>query len=93
MAGEPAVISESKERVDAVDEGNKKVSYSVVGGDLLKYYKNYKCHLSVAPKGEGSLLKWGCEFEKVSEEVGVPHFIKDFAVKSFQALDSYNLKA
>ncbi|CAK9137815.1 unnamed protein product [Ilex paraguariensis] len=86
------LVSVSKEKIDAVDEANKTVSYSVVGGELLKYYKNFKAHLTVTPKGDGSLVLWSCEFEKATEEVVDPHFIKDFAVKNFHHLDGYILQ-
>ncbi|XP_057949161.1 MLP-like protein 423 [Malania oleifera] len=87
------LITESKEKIDAVDEGSKTVAYSVIDGELLKYYKNFKAKLCVVQKGEGSLVKWGCEFEKASEEVSDPDLIKDFAVMNFKGLDAYALKA
>ncbi|KAL2253560.1 UNVERIFIED_CONTAM: MLP-like protein [Sesamum indicum] len=67
------------------------LSYSVIGGDILKYYKNFKAHLSVSPKDEGSWVKWSCEFEKASEEVPNPDLVRDFAIKNFQDLDAYIL--
>lgn len=87
-------MSTSTEKIEVVDEANKKVTYSVIEGDLLKYYKNFRCHLGVSPKAEGggSKLKWGCEFDKASEEVGNPNLIKDFAVKTFQELDAHSQK-
>ncbi|KAL0305036.1 UNVERIFIED_CONTAM: MLP-like protein [Sesamum angustifolium] len=47
-----SAISSTKEKIEVVDEGKKMLSYSVIGGDILKYYKNFKAHLSVSPKGE-----------------------------------------
>lgn len=69
------------------------VSYSVIEGDLLKYYKSFKGHIVVSPKedGSGSSVKWSCEFEKASEEVPDPHVIKDFVVKNFLEVDAYAL--
>lgn len=86
--GSPLVTS-TKEKIEAVDEENKTFAYSVIGGDLLKYYKNFKAHLTVSPKGEGSLVKWASEFEKAHEEIPDPNLIRDFAVKNFQDLDAY----
>ncbi|CAA2971120.1 MLP 423 [Olea europaea subsp. europaea] len=88
-----SMISTSKEKIEVVDEEKKSVSYSVIDGDLLKYYKNFKAHLVVTPKGGGSLVKWSCEFDKASEEVPNPDLMKDFAVKNFQDLDAFLLKA
>lgn len=92
FSGSP-LVKVSKERIDAVDEANKEVSYSVIEGDLLKYYKSFKAKIVVVPKGDGSLAKWSCEFEKASDEVEVPHIIKDFAAKNFLEVDEYILKA
>ncbi|KAF8399302.1 hypothetical protein HHK36_015167 [Tetracentron sinense] len=88
-----SAVTESKERIDAVDDANMKVAYHVIGGDLLKYYKHFKAFLHVTPKGDGSFVKWSCEFEKASEEVPDPHFIQEFAVSNFKDLDAYLLKA
>ncbi|XP_022151242.1 MLP-like protein 423 [Momordica charantia] len=87
------LAKESKEKIEAVDEEKKTVSYSVIEGDLLKYYKSFKGHISVSPKGEGSSVKWSCEYEKASEEIPDPHIIKDFVVKNFRELDDYTLQA
>ncbi|KAA8529535.1 hypothetical protein F0562_033666 [Nyssa sinensis] len=87
------LVSFSKEKIVAVDEAKKTFSYSIVEGDLLKYYKSFKATLAVSPKGDGSLVQWSCEFEKASEEIADPNIIKDFAVKNFIELDDYIHKA
>ncbi|XP_073147683.1 MLP-like protein 423 [Henckelia pumila] len=88
-------ISCTKEKIESVDEVNKTVSYSVVDGDILKFYKNFKGNLcvSVNLKGDGSLVKWWCEFDKASEEIPDPDLLKHFALKNFQDLDDYLLKS
>ena len=86
------IVTSTKEKIEAVDEENKTVSYEVIGGDLFKYYKSFKAHFSVIPKGEGSIVKWASEFEKTHEEIPDPHLVRDFVVKNFQDLDDY-LKA
>ncbi|KAF9673868.1 hypothetical protein SADUNF_Sadunf10G0068500 [Salix dunnii] len=87
------LVKLSKERIDTVDEAKMEVSYSVIEGDLLKYYKIFKAAIAVTPKGDGSLVKWTCEYEKASEDVEVPHMIKDFVVKNFLEVDEIILKA
>lgn len=47
----------------------------------------------VSAKGDGSVVKWICEFEKTAEEIPNPEKIKEFAVKNFLELDDYLLKA
>ncbi|KAL2464865.1 MLP-like protein [Abeliophyllum distichum] len=88
-----STIATTKEKIEFVDEEKKSLSYTSIDGDLLKYYKNFKAHLVITPKGDGSLVKWSCEFEKASEEIPNPHLIRDFAVKNFKDLDAYLLKA
>ncbi|KAB1200310.1 hypothetical protein CJ030_MR0G007660 [Morella rubra] len=87
------LVKVSKEKIHAFDEANKTFAYSVIDGDLLKYYKDFKSQITVAPNGAGSLVKWSCEFQKASDEVPDPHVMKDFVVKNFQEMDAYVLKA
>eukprot|EP00262_Sarcandra_glabra_P009457 TRINITY_DN23855_c0_g1_i1.p1 TRINITY_DN23855_c0_g1~~TRINITY_DN23855_c0_g1_i1.p1 ORF type:complete len:168 (-),score=32.54 TRINITY_DN23855_c0_g1_i1:228-683(-) len=87
------LVTFSKEKIEAVDEVNKTLNYSVVDGELVNFYKNFKPTLKVSPKGDGSLVKWSVEFEKANAEVPDPHIIKDSLVKAFIDLDAYLLKA
>ncbi|PON31667.1 Bet v I type allergen [Parasponia andersonii] len=83
------IVKVSKERIEVVDPPNKTFSYGVIDGDLLKYYKSFKAHVTVISKEEGSLVKWSCEFEKASDDIPDPSVIKDFAAKNFKELDDY----
>lgn len=87
------IVKVSTEKIENVDEANKVVTYKVIDGDLLKYYKAFKGIVCVNPKGDGSLVKWACEFEKASDDVPDPSVIKEFALKNFQEVDDYILKA
>ncbi|PWA67768.1 Bet v I domain-containing protein [Artemisia annua] len=87
------IVKSSKEKIEELDDAKKKVAYSVIGGDMMQYYKNFKATLEVIPQGEGSLVKWLCEFEKASEQVPDPEMIRDFAAKNFKEIDEYLLKA
>ncbi|KAK1437816.1 hypothetical protein QVD17_03614 [Tagetes erecta] len=87
------IVKSSKEKIDELDEAKKKVSYSVIDGDMMHYYKSFKASLEVIPEAEGSLVKWLCEFEKASDEVPNPDMIRDFAAKNFKEIDEYLLKA
>ncbi|KAF3335545.1 MLP-like protein 423 [Carex littledalei] len=65
IAGTP-LVTFAKEKVQAVEEDNKLVSYSVIDGEILNLYNNFKATLSIIPKGEGSLIKWTLqEYQKV----------------------------
>ncbi|KAF8390367.1 hypothetical protein HHK36_024892 [Tetracentron sinense] len=87
------IVKVSKEKIDAVDEANKAVAYSVIEGDLLNFYKNFNANLQVTPKGDGSLVKWSCEFEKAREEVPDPNLIQEFAVKELPRLGCLSSQA
>ncbi|KAK9052103.1 hypothetical protein SSX86_028731 [Deinandra increscens subsp. villosa] len=87
------VVKSAKEKIEELDEAKKKVAYSVIDGDMMQYYKRFKASLEVIPEGDGSLVKWVCEFEKASEEVPDPDMIRDFAAKNFKEIDEYLLKA
>ncbi|XP_062110250.1 MLP-like protein 423 [Humulus lupulus] len=83
------IVKVSKEKVEVVDDPKKIFGFSVIDGDLLKYYKSFKSSVQVVPKDEGSLLKWSCEYEKTADDIPDPTVVKDFAVKSFKELDDY----
>ncbi|GJR69047.1 MLP-like protein 423 [Tanacetum coccineum] len=87
------IVKSAKEKIEELDEAKKKVAYSVIDGDMMQYYKSFKATLEVIPEGEGSLVKWLCEFEKASEQVPDPEMIRDFAAKNFKEIDEYLLKA
>ncbi|KAM7251903.1 hypothetical protein ACFE04_023786 [Oxalis oulophora] len=84
------LVKISEEKIDTVDNETRTVTYSIIGGDLLKYYKTFNGKIVVEPKGEaGSLVKWSCTYEKAHEEVPDPTIIKDFAVRNISELDEY----
>lgn len=84
-------MKKSKEKIEHVDEAEKKVSYSVIDGDLLQYYKTFKGYIMIVPKPEGSIAKWCCEFEKASHLIADPDMIKEFVVKNFKEVDDYTI--
>ncbi|XP_078151717.1 MLP-like protein 423 [Carex rostrata] len=83
------LVTFAKEKVEAVEEENKLVSYSVIDGEILSLYKNFRATLSITPKGEGSLIKWTLQYDKASDEVPEPEAIKEAAVKTFNGLDAH----
>ncbi|KAI3831232.1 hypothetical protein MKX03_034018 [Papaver bracteatum] len=44
------VMMEEKKKLGSVDEVTKTITYSVVGGDLLKLYKSYEPNFTLIPK-------------------------------------------
>ncbi|KAG5050692.1 hypothetical protein AAZX31_02G030300 [Glycine max] len=86
--GSPLVKS-SFEKIEAVDEEKKVVSYTIIDGELLQHYKTFKGDISVTPIGDGCEVKWSAAYEKVSHDISDPTLVKDFAVKNFLEVDAY----
>ncbi|OVA16280.1 Bet v I domain [Macleaya cordata] len=87
------IVTFAKEKIEVADEANKSLAYSVIDGELATLFKIFKASLQVVPKGDGSSVKWSLEFEKASEEVPDPDLTLELAVKTFNDLDAYLLKA
>ncbi|CAH2033769.1 unnamed protein product [Thlaspi arvense] len=86
------LVKISAERIESVDLEKRSMTYSIIGGEMLEYYKTFKGTITITPKDGGSILKWSAEFEKSGHEIDDPHVIKDFAVKNFKEIDEYLLK-
>ncbi|KAL6845770.1 hypothetical protein ACP4OV_024345 [Aristida adscensionis] len=94
------MLTFAKEKVEVADDEKKVVAYSVVDGELVDFYKNFKVTLQVSPApkvdggegGAGAVVNWAMEFDKASEQVPDPDVIKETAAKTFHDLDDYLLK-
>jgi hypothetical protein len=95
------MLTFAKEKLEVVDDENKVVSYSVVDGELVDFYKNFKITLKVAPAkaaaaegeaGAGAVVSWALAFDKANDQVPDPDVIKETAAKTFHDLDDYLLK-
>ncbi|XP_006652389.1 MLP-like protein 423 [Oryza brachyantha] len=89
------MVTFAKEKVEVADDEKKVVSYSVVDGELVSFYKNFRVTLQVTPKGgdgSGAVVSWAMDFDKTSEQVPDPDVIKETAAKTFHDLDDYLLK-
>ena len=84
----------AKEKVELADDEKKVVTYSVVDGELVNFYKNIRVTLQVTPKGaeDGATVNWAMDFDKASDQVPDPDVIKETAAKTFHDLDDYLLK-
>ncbi|TKY59015.1 MLP protein 31 [Spatholobus suberectus] len=81
-----------KERVEFDDE-NKMITYFILEGDMLKYYKSYKVILHVLPKGKHSLVKWTFLYEKKDDTAPEPTKYKDLLVKLTKNVEAHLLEA
>lgn len=89
------MVTFAKEKVEVADDEKKVVSYSVVDGELVSFYKNFRVTVQVTDKGAdgaGAVVNWTMDFDKASDEVPEPDVIKETAAKTFHDLDDYLLK-
>ncbi|XP_073122685.1 MLP-like protein 423 [Henckelia pumila] len=81
------------QKIESVDEEAKKMTYSVVDGDILKLYKSFRAHFAVSGKDEGTLVIYSGEYEKINEQVQDPGEFTGIIIKSLYGLDAYLLQA
>lgn len=72
---------------------NMTMSYSVIDGDILKLYKVFKAPMAVRSKGDGTLVTYSGEYEKLNEQVPNPDSITGFILNALHGLDAYLLQA
>ncbi|XP_048318786.2 MLP-like protein 43 [Ziziphus jujuba] len=73
--GKPRV---AKELVEAIDDENNSITFKILEGDLLEHFKSFKVTLQSIPKGEGSVIHWTLEYEKLHDEIIDPHTLIQF---------------
>ncbi|KAI3909515.1 hypothetical protein MKW92_049742 [Papaver armeniacum] len=72
--GGPTIMT--KEKITAVDNKNRSITYTVMEGDVMGDFKSFNFNLDVTPKSGAtdgtSLVKWSVEYEKANEDVADP---------------------
>ncbi|KAM0912134.1 hypothetical protein ACQ4PT_013008 [Festuca glaucescens] len=89
------LVTFAREKVEVADDEKKVVSYSVVDGELVSFYTNFRVTVQVTPstkEGAGAVVSWTMNFDKASEQVPEPDVIKETADMTFHGLDEYLLK-
>ncbi|KAI3864408.1 hypothetical protein MKX03_027396 [Papaver bracteatum] len=73
------------DKVEAVDDESRTLSFSITDGDLLRMYTKFSYKLTVAPGGDkqSCLAKWSVEYEKQDE--GIPNPIEYLELASYIA--------
>ncbi|KAJ4709984.1 MLP-like protein 28 [Melia azedarach] len=79
-----------KEIIETNDE-TRSVALVGLEGDVFKHYKSWKPIITATPKadGSGSVLTLTLEYEKLNEDVPVPHEYLDFMVRINKDLGEY----
>lgn len=83
----------AKVRIEDIDDEDMTITFNVIQGDVLRFYKSFKEKLQVIKMhgGVGS-AEWTLEFEKANEDVPDPEQYMDFAVKMSRGLDAHLCK-
>ncbi|XP_038719932.1 MLP-like protein 34 [Tripterygium wilfordii] len=80
----------AKERVEAIDDVNNSTSFRVIEGDILNEYKDFLITVQATPKGQGSLVKWTFEYEKLKPDVPDPQSLLNFVVTVSKGIDDHH---
>ncbi|KAI3453135.1 hypothetical protein Pfo_009798 [Paulownia fortunei] len=83
----------AKDKIVAVDEENKSITFELIGGEVTKCFKSFKATLEATAKADMNIVKWVLEYEKASEDVPSPHSHLEFLVNMATEIDAYLLKA
>ncbi|XP_052205520.1 MLP-like protein 423 [Diospyros lotus] len=85
LGGTPVI---AKDKIYAMDEENKLITFDLIGGEITKYYNNFKATLQATP----NLAKWTLGYEKANEDIPTPHSNIDFLKSITREVDDYLLK-
>ena len=83
----------SKEIVEAVDEKNKSITYTIFEGDMMQFYKTLKVTFQVMSNGEKNYIKSTYEYQKLNPEIPAPEQFKDFVAEIIKMIDEYHLNS
>ncbi|KAL4626400.1 hypothetical protein ACB092_05G093200 [Castanea dentata] len=78
----------SKEVMEPVDDKNHSLTFKVIGGILLELYKSFKFVVQATPKGEGSLVRWTLEYEKLHVDDPESNTMLEFAIGLTKDMDA-----
>ncbi|KAI3935723.1 hypothetical protein MKW92_010432 [Papaver armeniacum] len=88
-----------KEMLKSVDDENRSITFSVLGGDLMILYKSFDITITVTPqdidnniKESGCKVKWWIEYEKRTEDVHSPDAVIGLIDGVIKELGNYLLQ-
>ncbi|KDP21315.1 hypothetical protein JCGZ_21786 [Jatropha curcas] len=88
--------SRIKESEEEINVKNPSIfSYSVLSGDILKYYASFCGEISVVSNEEGTWAKWTWEADlpKANKPLDIEVELEELAVKTLGKLDEYLVRA
>ncbi|KAK1380788.1 Kirola like [Heracleum sosnowskyi] len=81
----------AKERVEAIDEEQKQVTYKVIEGELLKSFKIFVINVHVDTSGVDNLVTWSLDYEKVDESIKDPTEYLDLVLRINKDIETHHL--
>ena len=87
------VAKVAKDKIEAIDDVNLSITYTVIEGDLKKEFKNFKVIIKAIPKGEGSVVHLTFEYEKLHQGISDPQTLLDLLVEVTNDIDAYLIQA
>ncbi|CAN6896597.1 hypothetical protein Bca4012_094541 [Brassica carinata] len=83
----------AKERIEVVEPEKKIVKFRVLEGDLMEEFKSFVITIQVTPKqgGNGSIVKWHFEYEKIDENISHPETLLPFFADMIKEIDEHLL--
>ncbi|MCL7032026.1 hypothetical protein MKW94_018981 [Papaver nudicaule] len=89
--GKSSVVM-TKNKITAVDHENRKITHTVIEGDLAIGYPSFAAAFHITPiQGGGSnksMVKWSVEYEKENEDVPAPTSFMKLMDGFFKELDA-----
>jgi hypothetical protein len=79
----------AKQKIVAIDDTKKSITFKVIEGDLLKEYKNFEIVVQATPKGEGSLVHLTMEYEKLKDDIPEPNTLLQFGIDLSKDIDAH----
>ncbi|XP_073137973.1 kirola-like [Henckelia pumila] len=82
----------AKEIIEAIDEHEEKksITFNVIEGDLLEFYKTLKVILEVETRGNDDLVTWTLEYEKMKEDIEEPFIPLQLLIKTAKDIDTHH---
>lgn len=69
-------------KIEDIDDEDMSITFNVVEGDALRFYKSFKAKLEVIKVRDGvGSAEWTLEFDEATEDAPHPEHYVDFAVK------------
>ncbi len=82
----------AKEIVEDINEEKRSITFKIIEGDLLELYKTFSFTVHVDKKGQGSLVTWTLNYEKLNESIPDPDTLLDYFINLTKEIEVGHLK-